>query len=140
MNESQRGGALELSDPETHLLIQNSTLLSNKAEYEGSDMLLTNTEQVRIANCRISSNTPKDSDSVPSIYYKGIRNGENVSIPIHFWNTIFTAPNRTITSNSGNFSHEVLADKYIATNGASLDIQDTYYASGKFHRNVDHPR
>ena len=134
-NNAQRGGAVEVQNSQTNVLIQNSTFRSNRAEYKGNDVFAVEIQQLRIANSQFIS--AASELEVSSIYYhvNPGRTYQSYSVPLRFWNTTFSAAYRTVVSSSNNFSDVAVEENFIervVTQQANvtLRIRETYYASG----------
>ena len=134
-NKAQRGGAVEVQNSQTNVLIQNSTFRSNRAEYKGNDVYAVEIQQFRIANSQFIS--AASELEVSSIYYhvNTGRTYQSYSVPLRFWNTTFSAAYRTVVSSSNNFSDVAVEENFIervVTQQANvtLRIRETYYASG----------
>ena len=131
-NKAQRGGAVEVQNSQTNVLIQNSTFRSNRAEYKGNDVYAVEIQQLRIANSQFIS--AASELEVSSIYYhvNTGRTYQSYSVPLRFWNTTFSAAYRTVVSSSNNFSHVALEENFIervVTQQANVTLL-IYYASG----------
>ena len=134
-NTAQRGGAVEVQNTQTNVLIQNSTFRSNTAEYTGSDVYAVEIQQLRISNTQFIS--AASELEVSPVYYhvnSGYTHG-SYSAPLRFWNTTFSADNVTLVSNSSNFSHKAVEENFIGKVDAqqveiTLRIVETFYASG----------
>ena len=134
-NEAQRGGAVDVQNSQTNVLVQNSTFRYNSAEYKGSDVYATEIQQLRIANSQFIS--AASELEVSSIYYH-VNTGriyQSYSVPLRFWNTTFSAANRILVSSSNNFSDVAVEENFIEKvvmqqANVTLHIRETYYASG----------
>ena len=110
-NKAQRGGAVDVQNSQTNVLIQNSTFRANRAEYKGSDVYATEIQQLRIANSQFIS--AASELEVSSIYYhvNTGRTYQSYSVPLRFWNTTFSDANRILVSSSNNFSDVAVEKK-----------------------------
>ena len=126
---------MDVQNSQTNVLIQNSTVRANRAEYKGSDVYAAEILQLRIANSQFIS--AASELKVSSIYYH-VNTGRTYqlySVPLRFWNTTFSAANRTLVSSSNNFSDVAVGENFIEKivtqqTNVTLRIRETYYASG----------
>ena len=135
-NTAQRGGAVEVQNRQTNVLLQNSTFRSNTAEYTGSDVYATEIQQLRIANSRFISATSELEVSPVYCHVNSGHTHRTYSAPLRFWNTTFSGDNVTLVSNSNNFSIEATEENFIGKVdmqqvAVTLRLMETFYASGK---------
>ena len=126
---------MEVQNTQTNVLIQNSTFRSNTAENMGSDVYASEIQRLRIANTQFIS--AASGLEVPPVYYH-VNLGHThrkYSASLRFWNTVFSAVNVTLVSNSNNFSDEAVKENFIEKVDTqqvdlTLRVTETFYASG----------